>query len=182
MIDFRGFPKIVRLFREMVITEKIDGTNASVTITEDGQFLPGCRTRFITPEADNQGFAKWCMENKEELLKLGIGQHYGEWWGQGIQRNYGLKEKRFSLFNIDRWSNETVRPKCCSVVPTLYRLSYFDTSKIRQVLDALKIGGSIAAPGFMKPEGVVIYHTTCKQMFKVTIENDEYHKGELNAT
>jgi ATP-dependent RNA circularization protein (DNA/RNA ligase family) len=54
---FEDFPKIARLSRECCITEKIDGTNAQVVITEDGQVLAGSRTRFITPEDDNYGFA-----------------------------------------------------------------------------------------------------------------------------
>lgn len=29
----------------------------------------------------------------------------------------------------------------------------------------------------MKPEGIVIFHTAARQMFKVTIENDESPKG-----
>jgi hypothetical protein len=41
----------------------------------------------------------------------------------------------------------------------------------------LRLDGSYAAPGYMKPEGIVVYHTAAKQMFKVTIENDEQPKG-----
>ena len=58
-IEFQKFPSIPRLSREIVIAEKIDGTNASIVITEDGQFLTGSRTRFITPENDNAGFSRW---------------------------------------------------------------------------------------------------------------------------
>ena len=101
MEEFRGFQKISRLSRECIITEKIDGTNASVFITEDGQFLTGSRTHWIQPEADNFGFSRWAHEHKDELLTLGPGHHFGEWWGHGIQRGYGLPkgERRFLLFN-----------------------------------------------------------------------------------
>ena len=37
MTEFQPFPKIPRLSREIVITEKIDGTNAQILITDDGQ-------------------------------------------------------------------------------------------------------------------------------------------------
>ena len=37
-MEYRPFTKIARLSREMVITEKIDGTNACVYIGEDGEF------------------------------------------------------------------------------------------------------------------------------------------------
>ena len=38
-MEFEGFPKIARLSREIVVTEKIDGTNARVCITEDGRIF-----------------------------------------------------------------------------------------------------------------------------------------------
>ena len=103
--EFRPFPKIPRLSREIIITEKIDGTNASITITEDGQFLTGSRNRWITPEDDNFGFSAWAHANKDVLMGLGVGTHFGEWWGHGIQRGYGLPKgrRRFSLFNVGRW-------------------------------------------------------------------------------
>ncbi len=102
-ITFEPFPKIGRLTRECVITEKLDGTNAQVIITEDGRIAAGSRTRLITPAGDNMGFARWVQEHAEELITgLGPGRHFGEWWGQKIQRAYGLTEKRFSLFNTTR--------------------------------------------------------------------------------
>jgi len=80
MIEFKEFPKIARLSRECVVTEKLDGTNAQIYIGEDGEFLVGSRTRWITPDDDNYGFARWAYERKDELMKLGKGQHFGEWW------------------------------------------------------------------------------------------------------
>lgn len=176
-MDFKGFPKIERLNREIIITEKIDGTNAQITITEDGQFLTGSRTRWITPEDDNFGFSKWSHENKDELLKLGVGTHFGEWWGSGIQRNYGLKsgERRFSLFNVTKWDCPE-RPKCCQIVPVLYK-SLFSEVMIDQCLQNLKTFGSKVVPGFPSPEGIIIYHTASKKLFKVTLENDSQPKG-----
>ena len=69
IIEFEGFNKISRLSRGMVVTEKIDGTNAQVCITEEGGFLVGSRKRWITPESDNFGFARWAYEHKEELIE-----------------------------------------------------------------------------------------------------------------
>ena len=176
-MEFKSFSKIARLSREIVVTEKIDGTNGIIAIDENGEFAVGSRSRFITPETDNAGFAKWAYANKDELLKLGVGFHYGEWWGQGIQRGYNLKEKRFSLFNVSRWSDDSVRPACCGVVPVLFR-GEFNTAIIDNILNNLKNDGSEADPGFMRPEGVVIFHTAGGYLFKKTIEKDEYHKGE----
>src|SRR5580692_3598930 len=119
-IIFEPFPSIKRLAKGCVVSEKLDGSNGQVRILEDGTVLAGSRNRFITPEDDNYGFARWVKDHEDELRTgLGIGIHYGEWWGSGIQRRYGLKEKRFSLFNSGRWTDD-VRPACCHVVPVLY--------------------------------------------------------------
>jgi hypothetical protein len=179
-MEFSAFSKIYRVSRPCVITEKIDGTNAQICITEEGEFLVGSRTGWITVEKDNYGFARWANENKEELLKLGVGSHFGEWWGQGVQRTYGLKEKRFSLFNTSRWSDESIRPSCCHVVPVLYE-GIFDTRKIDECIDNLKNNGSVAAPGFSNPEGIVCFHVQGNFMLKKTIEKDEEHKGQNTA-
>jgi hypothetical protein len=34
VIEFQGWPKTPRLFRDMIVTEKIDGTNSAVIIEE----------------------------------------------------------------------------------------------------------------------------------------------------
>lgn len=191
--EFVPFPKIPRLRREITVTEKIDGTNAQVVITEDGEVLAGSRNRWITPESDNAGFARWVKENEAQLRDgLGIGQHFGEWWGAGIARGYGLShtrttqdgktkqigtvgEKRFSLFNSHRWKEP---PHPCLVVPTLYIGQYSD-SAIQECLDRLRSEGSLAQPGFMRPEGVVVYMHASGTLHKVLLEGDELPKGSL---
>ena len=179
MTEFREFPKMARLSREIVITEKLDGTNAQIFISEDGkEFLTGSRNRWITPDDDNFGFSRWAHENQAELMKLGHGHHYGEWWGQGIQRSYGLKEKRFSLFNTARWCDENIRPECCGVVPVLY-VGNFDTNRIDECIRSLIQNGSVAAPGFMNPEGIVVFHTAARMGFKKTCKNDESPKSKV---
>lgn len=178
MIDvpFKGFPKISRLSREAVITEKLDGTNASVFIGEDGEFLTGSRTRWITPEDDNYGFSKWAHAHKEELLQLGPGMHFGEWWGHGIRRKYGLTEKRWSLFHVHKWGES--RPACCHVVPTLWKGEFCTLSALGALGD-LRHGGSHAAPGFMNPEGIVIFHTASGHLYKKTLDKDDQPKGVI---
>ena len=201
-IPFQEFPKIARLNREVIVTEKIDGTNSCIYIPEVGtadyryrdggtcEIFVGSRTKWITPGADNHGFARWVEANRDDLLTLGPGRHFGEWWGSGIQRGYGLKkgEKRFSLYNTHRWGDDGVdkRPACCSVVPVLWRGNFDDLVKkdvgeplnqLEWALYLLKTQGSVAAPGFMRPEGVVIYHSAANMCFKKTIERDDQPKG-----
>ncbi len=180
-IEFAPFPKIGRLSREVVITEKIDGTNAQVIVMEDGRVAAASRTQLITPgkNTDNFGFAAWVQEHADELRLLGPGRHFGEWWGAGIQRNYGLKEKRFSLFNVRRWNRaDAVVPPCCFVVPTLATLETFDTSAVLTQMRVLELSGSHAAPGFMKPEGIVIFHPQTGHLYKKTFEKDDAGKGK----
>jgi hypothetical protein len=169
-LEFAAFPHIRRLSRECIVTEKIDGTNALVWISDNGRVRAGSRNRFISVESDNYGFAKWVKENESELIRLGVGNHYGEWWGRGIRRGYSLNERRFSLFNTSRWTDET-KPGCCHIAPVLYR-GTFDTAAIDAALDSLRAMGSSAAPGFDRPEGVVVYHVAAGVMLKKTLGGD----------
>lgn len=175
--EFEAFPKIVRLNRPVCITEKLDGTNAGILVSEDGQRLQAAsRSRWITPDSDNYGFAKWAEDNYTSLLELGPGMHWGEWWGQGIQRRYGLKEKRFSLFNAGRWGHIEQPPACCHVVPVLYR-GLFSMDEAKACIESLQRDGSVAAPGFDNPEGIVIFHEALRSYFKWTVVGDEKPKG-----
>lgn len=178
-MDFVKFPSIARYSRDCVITEKIDGTNAQICITEDGQFLTGSRTKWITPENDNYGFSRWAHENKEELMKLGVGYHFGEWWGQGIQRKYGMDKKVFSLFNVSKWSDDAARPSCCDVVPILFE-GEFTTLNIEYTmfkLYELSIAAKKYGVEFKEPEGIVIFHKQGGGLFKKTFKNDEKGKS-----
>lgn len=216
--DFKPFPKIPRWSRDIIITEKIDGTNACVVIGGPLDPAPeyftlasnvgvwwiaaASRNGYLLPTGkfDNFGFARWVLEHVYELLALGRGQHFGEWWGYGIQRGYELKEKRFSLFNVQRWSekhfsdsNELVpndqlkdkqefAPECCGVVPTLFQgpiTPNCEDNGIDRVMFNLISQGSRAAPGYENPEGIVIYHTASNQLYKKTIEADSKRKGEI---
>jgi hypothetical protein len=172
---FESFPSIPRLKRTCCVSEKLDGSNAQIYIPDDSSFVAaGSRNRWITPQDDNYGFAKWVEEHKEELLALGPGKHFGEWYGAGIQRRYGLQEKRFALFNTARWLHNP-RPACCGVVPLLYE-GEFTSTVVDETLQKLATEGSVAAPGFMNPEGVVVYLPASQSYFKVTLGGDG-HKG-----
>jgi hypothetical protein len=181
MGEFEAFAKIPRLRRGCVITEKIDGTNAQVYFPDDGGPMHvGSRNRWITPDADNFGFARWAFEHEAELRQLGPGRHFGEWWGAGIQRRYGVEDKRFSLFNVGRWASKDAElPSCCLTVPVLYE-GEFNDSAVQECLERLRMHGSVAAPGFMQPEGIVVFHTASRTLHKVTL-GDDGHKEAKSA-
>jgi hypothetical protein len=143
------------------ITEKIDGTNACVVVTEDGRVGAQSRTRIVTPESDNYGFARWVAENEEELKKLGRGHHYGEWAGPGIQRGYNGDRKRFFLFNTHRPASSL--PTCVAVVPILYNAVTDNvTMSVEECIATLEERGSKAFPGYDKPEGVIVYQHSAR--------------------
>lgn len=210
-MTFEPFPKMPRLNRQCVITEKIDGTNAQVHILEDPLhvaggvapltlaskdglvMLAGSSTRYITPgkQTDNYGFAAWVKEHADALFQLGVGRHYGEWWGSGINRGYGLTggERRFSLFNVSRWSTPeqpglgtpthpaTLLPDVpgLGVVPVI-AVGPFTSMFVENWQLHLREVGSFAAPGFKRPEGIVIWHEASRGFFKITLEGDEEGK------
>lgn len=176
--EFVTYKKIPRYRRDIVITEKIDGTNAVIHISEDGVMTAGSRSRWIAPgkSTDNHGFAGWVEEHYEELLVLGPGYTFGEWYGSGINRAYGLKngEKRFALF-VDPVDRKGELPKCCEITPRLYT-GIRSEAVIEIALRTLADQGSFAAPGFMRPEGIVIFDTASRGLHKITLEHDEIPK------
>lgn len=218
MHEFTPWPKTARLFRDVVVTEKIDGTNAGIHITAVPHDEPGevtvwdghwtspvvdgtryvvsaqSRKRIISPgkTTDNYGFAGWVYDNAEDLVRiLGEGLHFGEWWGRGIQRSYDLDGKVFSLFNTERWfktgedgyDSMSTRAELSALagqiraVPVLYS-GTFSEQRITDALYDLQTFGSKAAPGFMNPEGICVYHTQTRNVFKVTLDNNDAGKWE----
>jgi hypothetical protein len=185
--EFIAFPKIPRWRREVVVTEKIDGTNAGIQVVQTGEdcfsVVAQSRKRIITPDDDNFGFARWVQDNASAIVAtLGAGVHFGEWWGSGIQRGYGLPqgEKRLSLFNSRRWADVDLSAvPGLDVVPTLYTGPLTEET-VDGILDGLRRNGSAVAP-FMNPEGVVVWHTASRQNYKILLDNDDVPKGLVNA-
>lgn len=154
---FKEYPKTSRLYGPVCLTEKLDGTNAAIIIDDLGETLYAqSRNKVITPTDDNAGFAKWVEKNKATLLTdLGPGDHFGEWYGSGIGRGYGLKDKFFALFNTRQFSGATFATPNLQVVPILYE-GVFSEKAVEDACADLKANGSKAVPGFMRPEGVVV--------------------------
>ena len=181
--EFVEFDKIPRLFRECAITEKIDGTNAAIVVMESGEVYAQSRNHIITPgkSTDNYGFAGYVAQWADMFREyLGEGRHFGEWWGVGIGRNYAMRERCFSLFNTKRWTGLLPMQLIDTGVRTvpILREGIFSSDEVYNAMDTLREFGSQAAPGFMQPEGVVIYHKAGRCMFKATLENDSEWKGK----
>jgi len=209
-VEFSPWPKTPRLFRDITVTEKLDGTNAAVQIVPvaeldrwtndegvvisfydpqpiavvDGlAIFAQSRNRLIFPgkTTDNYGFAGWVERNAASLVEdLGEGIHYGEWWGQGIARKYDAQHKTFSLFNTARYADITFTTPGLDIVPVLYE-GPFDQHQVDHALATLSLGGSVASPGFKKPEGIIVYHSASRQVFKVTLDSNDQGKWETAA-
>lgn len=178
-MEFKPWGKTPRLYRDIVISEKIDGTQAVIGISDD-EFVVGSRNQWLTDDVpDHYYLREWALE-REGLLRsdLGNGIHNGEWFGYKVNRGYGLKERQLALFNTEKYEGVEFNTPGLTTVPTLYK-GVFDESRIKWSLDVLRSEGSLISPGFMRPEGVCIYHSQSNQVFKVLLEKDHLHKGQL---
>jgi hypothetical protein len=173
--------------RGTVIWAEVDGLPYTVYAQSRNRIIYPAGHLHGQAGTDNYGFASWVWANHDELARvLGPGLHYGEWWGQGIGRNYGLTERRFSLFNTNRWrhlDNPEARaaikpPDALTVVPVL-AINQMDTGLVKDTLYLLSKSGSRAAPGFMDPEGICVFLPGVQKTFKVT--PDDRSKWELAA-
>lgn len=198
-MTYPKFGSIPRWYKTFTISEKIDGSNGLIAVLPDGQeydnirqdgaepvafhgdlaIFAGSRTRWLGTEKakDNYGFAKWVEQHAAEAAELGEGFHYGEWYGSGINRGYGKEKglKRFALFNTHRWTED--RPLAFDVVPILWQGSGDDLNNaiVTTVLD-LAANGSVIAPGYHNPEGIVIYSHEAGKYWKKTLHNDRIPK------
>ncbi len=174
-MEFKAFNKIKQLKDlNMLITQKIHGSNAQIVVycNNEGvtQVQAGSRNRWIYPHDDNFGFARFVEDNKQEIIeKLGMGIHYGEWAGPGINSGEGLKEKTLILFDTERY-DPTSLPNRIVLVPVLYQ-GMVNIGSIKTFMDELKENGSRLVPGFMRPEGVVV--TVAGQRFKKVFQAEE---------
>lgn len=203
MGEFRKWGSTPRWHKGLTITEKIDGTNACIVIY-DGQVKAQSRNRMITPDNDNAGFAKWVYENAGALTDtLGYGYHYGEWYGEGIQKNpLGIEGKRFALFHATKYTEangyELNKVDGLETVPLLFhgQANLWTVSNILQELQiyGTKVVGAkttaveSAIPGLQptvayhkaaEAEGIIVWHKETQQKYKILLKNDAFHKWEV---
>lgn len=173
--EFKEFGKILHIGKLwMAITQKIHGSNAQIYIYQgpNGELdlMCGSRNRWLSVDDDNFGFCNFVMEHKQDFIeKLGVGRHFGEWTGPGINSGEGLTQKIFVLFNWHRWTGKQLPPRCVPV-PLLYR-GAISLDKITETMDKLKQDGSMLVAGYMKPEGAVI--EIDGQFYKNVFDNEE---------
>lgn len=84
---------------------KLDGTNASVWLNEDGLICAGSRNRQLSVDKDNAGFLAWVMENenwfKGYFIKYPNNTLYGEWLVPHSLKTYRDDAwRRFYIFDV----------------------------------------------------------------------------------
>lgn len=99
---------------ECYVFPKIDGTNASVWLGDDGLVRAGSRNRELTPENDNAGFCAAILEDKNIARFLrDYPQYrlYGEWLVPHTLRSYRDDAwRKFYVFDVcDVMSDEFAR-------------------------------------------------------------------------
>lgn len=183
MESFPAYPKTKRLESETItISEKIDGTNGLIRVRThlDGtkDILAGSRSKWLftdgTKTWDNHGFGQWVRDNELELSKLPDGDHYGEWYGRGINRNYGMKDRKFMLFNRERYVNLEEIPNCVELETVLFNNA--SIYGIDVVINGLEIEmdekGSTHVPGFDRPEGLILRFKLAGKVYKEIFSKD----------
>jgi hypothetical protein len=194
--EFKSWGSTTRENKNKTITEKIDGTNACI-VAQDGKVTAQSRKRIITPDDDNYGFARWVYDNAGALLDtLGYGYHYGEWFGEGIQKNpLGIEGKRFALFHATKYTEqngyELSKVDGLETVPLLHH-GQCDVWTIPDIMDDLEYKGSKVVGAKRQvvskmhfdyeraadAEGIIIWNNETRTRTKMLLENDAFHKWE----
>lgn len=196
--EFHSYPKIPRYENEtFTLSEKIDGSNGVININDDGKIIAGSRTQWLIGQdskgrnIDNHGFRQWVADHHDDLLKLGVGTHYGEWYGNKINRKYGLDHNRFMLFNRTRYESNISKqmaiqsicpgtpstrdelfPSCCELETVLMDNVCFNAlpDLVREFCKSFITNGSRHVPGFKNPEGLIVRSNLRGTLYKVIID------------
>lgn len=172
-IPHRSFPKIPRVNNvNVIITEKLDGTNGVIWVSEDKQhFKFGSRNKWVGyGKDDNAGFYQFCMDNVDLLERLDPGYHYGEFVGPGIQSNkYGLTEKMFYFFDT-RLKNRFEDSKVLHTVPLVA------VCDLRDIPQFLPLQGTKSAIGNTTVEGYMLFIPEAMKYIKCVYEKNRGEK------
>lgn len=148
------------------VQPKLDGTNCFVAY-ENENIIIGSRNRFITPEEDNNGCAKYIMENLYDKLLAYFKEYpnnvlYGEYLINHVFKVKPEYLNRFYIFDVYdkvtheyRQPNNTEENAGLNIVPTLTIANRLDFKEF--ILSDLKqFSKFLMDEGFETGEGVVI--------------------------
>lgn len=181
--NYNSFPSIERLENiYCIISEKIDGTNGLIEINETNVRF-GSRNRYISFSDDNAGFANFFKDYEarfkdaakdittDESYPLRI---YGEWFGRGIQRGYGLKDKFFMPFSFF-YGEKLIEYQVPNVIaPNIMYTGKFSMEVVSACMQQLKLNGSGIVKGYKQPEGIVIFFPKYNFRLKETFDGAKW--------
>ena len=87
----------------ITITEKIDGANASITVSEDGTLKAFSRRNELTPQSNLQGFYEFVQKLDPTIVSAVLGTRYilfGEWLVKHTIKYPEDKMKQFYVFDV----------------------------------------------------------------------------------
>jgi len=129
--DWAAYHNVAPRKRVFVGTVKLHGTNAGISLL-DGQIVYRSRTREITPDDDNSGFARHMSAHEAALREMlsAIGDDvsiFGEWCGAGVQSSVGIsaEQKLFVTFAL-RINGDWVFTKSLPSLPDARIFNVFD--------------------------------------------------------
>lgn len=158
---YENFPDVLQEGEEVVVTEKIHGSNLRVAVKEGRLFVGGHRRMF--KQHENNLYWRVIVQSKlADVLVRGLSDEvvlFGEAYGRKVQNlHYGLTGQSVVFFDAFQhgkylgW-DETVKilgDLGCRMPPLLYRGPY-DLNKIRK----LAVGPTLLGGDHMR-EGVVV--------------------------
>lgn len=104
-IERFGTPEVQDIeFGECHVFPKIDGTNGSLWLGDDGQLCAGSRNRELSLDNDNAGFMAWAVQDervKSFFAAFPNARLYGEWLVPHSLKTYRADAwKRFYVFDV----------------------------------------------------------------------------------
>lgn len=179
---------------------KIDGTNASVWLGDDGQVKAGSRNREISADSDNAGFWVWVDANRSKFDKF-FYQHptvrlYGEWLVPHSLKTYREDAWReFYVFDVVKEDGEYVEYETYQSTLTEFGINYIPPicsiknptmENLQRIQE--KSGEFLIADGEGLGEGIVIknygfYNKWNRQVWAKLVTNEfkEKHQKEMGA-
>lgn len=153
---------------------KLDGTNARISVDENGQIVTGSRNRVLTEDKDNAGFYVWCQERAEKLEALiteladisGVSPDqvtvYGEFLVPHTLKTYRDEAWRdfhvFDVYNGTRYEKyDDYFPLVKSAgISVIAPLCVIDTPTEEQLVKQMEINTYLIKDGMGAGEGIVV--------------------------
>ena len=170
----------------IVITEKIDCSNASFTLDEQGELQVFSRNVLLDESNNLNGFYQWVHENINPIQLEPEYIYFGEWLGTPHKVRYEGYEKQFFLFDV--WDKEFTRYMPFSVVefeayclelnlvPVFYKGEFISFEHLESFVGQTALGGKIGE--LESGEGIVVKNYTNQGFAKMVTEAfREVHGG-----